>query len=212
MTAASALPLDIPRVQKDASLHPRSFFSFFPRPGHSLPKAASATSFSTLRQRVVGSLGPLQPPLWQLRCRTGGSRQRPPVPYPSGVSAPFLLLLSWSPCSLGAALQQQEEAGRPWNTVGGMFCEVWRKSFLIGKKEKKKIILLSQTCWLLQLLLCYLFWSPYLQGTSFHFSDQCRKRQSSHYLVLTDTLENSKGALELGIPLICRNKLLPVNS
>lgn len=111
---------------------------FFPRPLHSLPKAAGATSFSTSRQSGVGSLGAPQPLLWQLRCRTGGSRQRPPVPCPSGVSAPFLLLLLWSPCSLGAALQQQEEEGRPWNSVGGMFCQVWRRSFLIGKKEEKK--------------------------------------------------------------------------
>jgi len=34
-------------------------------------------------------------------------------------------------------LQQEEEEGRPWKSLGGMCCKVW-KSFLTGKKKRKE--------------------------------------------------------------------------
>lgn len=167
---------------------------------------------------------PVHPPfpswgrmLWGLVTALG-SWQQPWAPRPSRVPGPSSPLLSWPPCSVRAALQQQEEEGRPWNSAGGMFLWGVEEEFLNRKEKKKKNHPSltnwdpSLTRWLLQHLLCYQLWSPYLQGTSYHFSAQCWKCQSSHYLVLADTVENSEGTLELGIALICRNKLLPVNS
>lgn len=80
MTAPSALLPDIPRVQKDASIHPYSFFSFIPRSGHSLPKVARETSFSILRHNAVGSLG--------LVTALGSLGSSPGLPAPPGLLVP----------------------------------------------------------------------------------------------------------------------------